>query len=114
MERVTHGDVGDEMAGGGWGECGGGVVGRSSPVHDICEDGELGNVRDDEEVPMWSHSAPSLIIRSHSAVSFPKSDASTDGDTIARGMITRLTNHITLHSITLLTNLISSLLWLAS
>ena len=77
------------------------VVGRSSPVHDICGDGELGNVCDDEEVPMWSHSAPSLIIRWHSAVSFPKSDASTDGDTIARGMITPLTNHIT------------SLLWLA-
>lgn len=36
---------------------------------------------------MCSHSAPPLIMRLHSAVSWPKSEASTDGDTIALGML---------------------------
>ena len=36
---------------------------------------------------MCSHSAPPLIMRLHSAVSWPKSDASTDGEMIARGIV---------------------------
>lgn len=36
---------------------------------------------------MCSHSAPPLIMRLHSAVSCPKSEASTDGEIIARGML---------------------------
>ena len=36
---------------------------------------------------MCNHSAPFLIIRLHSAESWPKSEASTDGEMIARGML---------------------------
>jgi hypothetical protein len=36
---------------------------------------------------MCSHSAPLLIILLHSAVSWPKSDANTEGDIIARGIL---------------------------
>jgi hypothetical protein len=36
---------------------------------------------------MCNHSAPPLIILLHSAVSCPKSEARTEGDMIARGMI---------------------------
>jgi len=39
---------------------------------------------------MCSHSAPFLIIRSHSAVSCPKSEARTEGAMTARGIVTRL------------------------
>lgn len=38
-------------------------------------------------LPMWSHSAPPLIILLHSAVSWPKSEASTDGAIIGRGIV---------------------------
>lgn len=31
-------------------------------------------------LPMWSQSAPSLIMRVHSPVRFPKSDARTEGE----------------------------------
>jgi hypothetical protein len=36
---------------------------------------------------MCSHSAPDLIIRLHSAVNWLKSEASTDGEMIACGMV---------------------------
>ena len=36
---------------------------------------------------MWSHSAPPLIMRLHSAVSCPKSEASTEGEMMARGIV---------------------------
>lgn len=36
--------------------------------------------------PMCSHSAPPLIMRLHSAVSWPKSEARTEGEMIARGI----------------------------
>lgn len=39
---------------------------------------------------MCSHSAPPLIIRLHSAVSWPKSEARTEGEIIARGMVVRV------------------------
>jgi hypothetical protein len=35
---------------------------------------------------MCSHSAPPLIILLHSAVNWPKSEARTEGEMIARGM----------------------------
>lgn len=35
---------------------------------------------------MWSHSAPPFIIRLHSAVKLPKSEARTEGEIMARGM----------------------------
>ncbi len=36
---------------------------------------------------MCSHSAPPLIIRLHSAVSWPKSEARTEGEMMARGIV---------------------------
>ena len=45
-----------------------------------------GDGRDRRCLPICSHSAPPRIIRLHSAVSCPKSDASTEGEMIARGM----------------------------
>ena len=37
--------------------------------------------------PMCSHSAPPLIMRLHSAVSWPKSEARTEGEMMARGIV---------------------------
>jgi hypothetical protein len=59
------------------------------PVHDICASQALrciSSCKMDRGVPMCSHSAPDLIIRLHSAVSWLKSEASTDGEMIACGM----------------------------
>jgi hypothetical protein len=41
--------------------------------------------------PMWSQSAPFSIIRLHSADNWPKSEASTEGEMIARGIAYRYT-----------------------
>lgn len=39
------------------------------------------------DTPICSHSAPPLIMRLHSSVSRPKSEARTEGEMIARGMM---------------------------
>ena len=46
-----------------------------------------GWLRTTEDVPICSHSAPPLIILLHSAVSCPKSEARTEGEMIALGIV---------------------------
>jgi hypothetical protein len=68
------------------------IIKKYSPVHYICaakvDKISFGFVDGDgnEGAPMCSHSAPSTIMRLHSAVSWPKSEARTEGEMIARGI----------------------------
>ena len=100
---LAHGDVGHEMAGIGRDQLALhgriSVSGLSYPsITSARREGATGSgqhmsrtpviahARSQGGSPMCSHSAPPLIMRLHSAVSWPKSEARTEGEMIARGM----------------------------
>lgn len=56
------------------------------PVHHIYCSSVVSTHFDQATVPIWSHSAPPSIILLHSADNLPKSEASTEGEIMARGI----------------------------
>jgi hypothetical protein len=70
------------------------ACGDNSPVHHVYMSRQVGTASGHSNalmsVPICNHSAPAFIIRVTSALSFPKSEESTDGEMIGSGMLSDL------------------------